>query len=87
VRFQLRAGVNSRVGVKEEVLSLVGVHILEAPRLGAQLQGVGHIRPKARIREAVGSKPHLENTGGHKDQDGSLAGKHMALSTRSARAR
>jgi hypothetical protein len=84
VRFQLPAGVNT---MKEEVLSLVGVHILEAPRLEAQLQVVGHIQQVADIREAVGSKPRLANTGGHKDQDGSPAGKRMALRTRSAQAR
>jgi hypothetical protein len=60
VRFQLRVGVNSRVGVKEEVRSRSELHILkgaqhirevgripEAPLVGAQ-----HIREVGRIPEA-----------------------------------
>jgi hypothetical protein len=89
VRFQLWAGVNSRVGVKEEVRSRVGLYILKAPLARAQrIQELGRIRPEAaRIREAEGSTPHLENSGGHKARDGNLADKHMVLRTRSARAR
>jgi hypothetical protein len=89
VRFQLLAAVNTLVGMKGEVRSRVGLHILEARLVAQHIQGPYRIQPKAaaRIREAVGSRPHLENTGGHKDQDGNLAGKHMALRTRSARAR
>lgn len=89
VRFQLRAGMNSRAGVKEEVRSRLGLHILKALLAGAQsIQELGRIRPKAaRIREAEDSTPHLENTGGHKGRDGNLADKHMVLRTRSARAR
>ena len=95
VRFQLRVGVNSRVGVKEEVRSRSELHILkgaqhirevgripEAPLVGAQ-----HIREVSRIPEAEDSTPHLENTCEHKGRDGNLADKHMVLRTRSGRAR
>jgi hypothetical protein len=79
--------VNTRVGAKGEARSRLGADILEAPPVGAQyIQEVGHIQPKAaRIRAAEDSRPHSENTGGHKDRDGNLADKHMALRTRSAR--